>query len=98
MSARAQGELIVDPPRVQLTGKGQLTLADNKLDHTFTLTLTSGALDRAPKEIRQEFTQNADGSYAIDFKVWGPYDSPKTDLQKRLLKGIGEQLLKKFSK
>jgi uncharacterized protein involved in outer membrane biogenesis len=85
-------------PQVQLAGKGTLTLADNKLDHTFTLTLSGGALDHAPKEIRQEFTPLANGAYAIDFKVWGPYDSPKTDLQKRLLKGVGEQLLKKYLK
>lgn len=85
-------------PQVKLTGQGELTLADNKLNHTFTLTLAAGTLDHAPKEIRQEFTRNTDGSAAIEFKVWGPYDSPKTDLQKRILQGVGEQLLKKFLK
>lgn len=85
-------------PQVKLTGSGELTLADNKLNHTFMMTLAAGTLDHLPKEIRQEFTQNADGSWTIEFKVWGPYNSPKTDLQKRLLKGVGEQLLKKYLK
>jgi hypothetical protein len=31
----------------------------------------------------------------LDFRVWGPYDSPKTDLQQRIVKGAAEQLLQK---
>ncbi|MEI6083573.1 MAG: AsmA family protein [Verrucomicrobiota bacterium] len=85
-------------PQVQITGKGTVALTDYALDHTFTLTLAAGVLDHAPKEIRQEFTAVTNGAYAIDFKVWGPYDAPKTDLQKRLLKGVADQLLKKFLK
>jgi len=44
------------------------------------------------------FTEREDGSLAIDFKVWGPYDSPKNDLKERLVKGAAEQLLQKFLK
>jgi hypothetical protein len=39
------------------------------------------------------FTKLENGSFALEFKVWGPYDSPKTDLQRRLAAGVGGQLL-----
>jgi hypothetical protein len=85
-------------PQVQITGKGSVALDDNSLNHTFTLALAKGTLDRSPKDVRAVFTQRDDGSFAIDFKVWGPYDSPKTDLDKRILKGAAEQLLQKYLK
>ena len=85
-------------PQVQITGKGSVALEDYSLNHTLTLALAKGALDNTPKEVRSVFTQREDGSFALEFKVWGPYDSPKTDLEKRLLKGVGDQLLKKFLK
>jgi len=85
----------IKSPLVQITGKGAVSLADYSLNHTLTLTLAAAALDHAPKEIRKVFTKLESGSYAIDFKVWGPYDAPKTDLQNRLALGVGEQLLDK---
>jgi uncharacterized protein involved in outer membrane biogenesis len=82
-------------PQVLITGAGSVALADYSLNHTLTLALAKGALDKAPKEVRQLFTERPDGFLAIEFKVWGPYDKPKTDLDKRILKGVGEQLLDK---
>ncbi|MCG3147355.1 MAG: hypothetical protein PCFJNLEI_00794 [Verrucomicrobiae bacterium] len=85
----------IKSPQVQITGQGAVGLADYALNHTFKLTLAAAALDRAPKEVRNVFTKLESGQYAIDFKVWGPYDAPKTDLQTRLAVGVGEQLLEK---
>jgi len=81
--------------QVQIIGNGSVSLADYSLNHTLTLALAAGALDHTPKEIRNVFTQRADGFYTLDFKVWGPYDAPKTDLSKKLLKGATDQLLEK---
>ena len=50
---------------------------------------------KTPKEIQGAFKDRGDGYLTVDFKVTGPYDSPKTDLSQRLLKGAGEQLLQK---
>ncbi|HUK84080.1 MAG TPA: AsmA family protein [Verrucomicrobiae bacterium] len=82
-------------PQVQITGKGSVALEDYSLNHTLTLTLAKGTLDSTPKEVRSIFTQQDDGSFTLEFKVWGPYDAPKTDLEKRVLKGAADQLLQK---
>jgi hypothetical protein len=85
----------VSSSQVQITGSGQVALEDYSLNHTFTLALAKEFLARVPKEIRANFTERPDGFLAIEFRVWGPYDSPKTDLQTRLMRGVGEQLLEK---
>jgi uncharacterized protein involved in outer membrane biogenesis len=84
--------------QVQITGKGSVSLEDYSLNHTLTLVLAKGTLDNTIEEVRNLFVKHDDGSFALDFKIWGPYDSPKTDLDKRLLKGVGQQLLQKFIK
>jgi hypothetical protein len=81
--------------QVQISGNGQVALDDYSLNHTLTLALAKGMLDRMPKEIRANFIERPDGFLAIEFRVWGPYASPKTDLQQRVLKGAAEQLLQK---
>jgi len=85
-------------PEIQITGKGSVSLDDHSLHHNMTLTFTKGVLDRYPDEIRNVFTEQPDGSRALDFKVTGTYDKPKTDLGKRILKGIGQQLLQQLSR
>lgn len=82
-------------PQIQITGKGSVSLDDHSLNHDMRLTFAKGALDRTPTEIRNLFTEQPDGSLALDFKVTGTYDSPKTDLTKRIVKGVGQQLLEK---
>jgi uncharacterized protein involved in outer membrane biogenesis len=88
----------VKSPQVQITGKGSVSLEDYTLNHDLTLALAKGTLDNVPDAVRRAFVQRADGWYTIDFRVWGPYDSPKEDLGKRLAKGIGQNLLQQFLK
>jgi hypothetical protein len=88
-------EIRVISPRVQITGTGTVSLEDYSLNHNLTLALAKGMLDRVPKEIRGIFTERPDGFLALDFRVSGPYDSPKTDLTARLAKGAADQLLQK---
>ena len=85
-------------PEIQITGKGSVSLDDHSLHDNMTLTFTKGVLDRYPDEIRNVFTEQTDGSRALDFKVMGTYDRPKTDLGKRILTGVGQQLLQKLLK
>jgi len=82
-------------PEVQITGKGSVNLEDYSLNHDMTLALAKDLLAHVPKEVRAIFTERSDGYLALDFRVWGPYDSPKTDLQQRIVKGAAEQLLQK---
>lgn len=82
-------------PQVQITGKGSVSLDNYTLNHNMTIVFAKGALDRAPDPIRGLFTEQQDGSLTLDFKVTGPYDSPKTDLTKRIAQGVGQQLLEK---
>ncbi len=84
-------------PQVQIIGKGFVSLDKYTLHHDMTLTFAKGALDQAPSAIRSLFTEQPDGSLTLDFKVTGPYNSPKTDLAKRITQRLGQQLLQKGS-
>jgi uncharacterized protein involved in outer membrane biogenesis len=76
-------------PQIQITGKGSVALDTYQLNHDMTITFAKGALDNTLPPIRSLFTEQKDGSLSLDFKVTGPYNSPKTDLAKRM----GQQLL-----
>jgi len=78
-------------PQVQITGKGFVSLDKYTLHHDMRLIFAKGALDGTLPGILDLFTEQPDGSLTLDFKVTGPYNSPKTDLAKRL----GQQLLEK---
>ena len=80
---------------MQITGSGSVSLDDYSLNHNLTLAVAQDLLKRAPKEVRNVFTPRADGFLTLDFRVWGPYDSPKTDLQNRIVQGAAEQLLER---
>lgn len=82
-------------PEVQITGKGFVSLDKYTLHHDMTISFTKGALDHTVGAIRDLFTEQQDGSLTLDFKVWGPYNSPKTDLTKRITQKLGQQLLEK---
>jgi uncharacterized protein involved in outer membrane biogenesis len=82
-------------PQVQITGKGTVALADYALNHDMTLAVAPELLAKLPKEVRAVFAQQPNGMLGLSFRVWGPYDAPKTDLQDKLLKGAGQQLLEK---
>jgi len=60
-----------------------------------TITLARGVLDNTLPQIRSLFTEQPDGALSLNFRVWGPYDSPKTDLTKRITQNVGRQLLQK---
>jgi hypothetical protein len=45
--------------------------------------------------MRKAFTERPDGLMGLDFRVWGSYRAPQTDLQDRVLRGFAESLLKK---
>ena len=80
---------------MQITGKGTVSLADYTLNHDMTLAFAKEILDQVPKEIRGVFTRRPDGFLGLDFHVSGPFNSPKTDLAERLVKGAAEQFLEK---
>ena len=82
-------------PRVQITGKGNVSLDDYALNHDMTLAVGKELLARVPKEVRNVFTERADGFFTIDFRVWGPYDSPKENLKARIVRGATDQLIEK---
>jgi uncharacterized protein involved in outer membrane biogenesis len=82
-------------PELQITAKGSVSLADNTLKHDVTITFAKGAIGSIPNTIVGLFTEQTDGSQALNFKVWGPFNSPKTDLTKRIAQGALHQLLDK---
>ncbi len=80
---------------VRILGKGEVLLRTGQLAHEFTLLVPPAAVRRAPREIRTAFTERPGGLMGVDFRVWGPYRSPRTDLQDRVLRGFAESLLRK---
>ncbi len=82
-------------PRLELTGHGTLSLDDLVLDHDLVLAVDRELLARLPAEVRASFTERADGSVAIPFRVTGPYDNPQTDLTRRIVRGTADQLIRK---
>jgi hypothetical protein len=80
---------------VRILGKGEVKLRTGELAHELTLLVPQGAIRRAPKEMRTAFTDRGDGLAGVDFRVWGTYRSPRTDLQDRVLRGFAESLLRK---
>jgi uncharacterized protein involved in outer membrane biogenesis len=78
---------------LQITGSGQVVLDGLTLDHRFTLAVPRDVVARAPREVREAFTARPDGLMAVDFRVWGPYDAPRTDLTDRVLRGAAQDLL-----
>jgi uncharacterized protein YhdP len=80
---------------VRMTGHGTVSLVAGSLDHRLTLALPRDVVARAPREVRQAFTEAGDGFREIQFRVWGPYDAPRTDLSDRLLRGVTEEFLQR---
>jgi uncharacterized protein involved in outer membrane biogenesis len=80
---------------VRILGKGEVLLRNGHLAHEFTLLVPPAAVRRAPREMRTAFTERPGGLMGVDFRVWGPYRSPRTDLQDRVLRGFTESLLRK---
>src|SRR5439155_8775990 len=82
-------------PQIQITGNGSVTLEDYKLNEEMTLAIHKNLLGKVPKGVQRIFNERDDGYLTIDFKVYGPYDKPKTDLTERLIQRGLEELFKK---
>lgn len=80
-------------PLIQVTGAGRLLLSNKTLDHNMTMALSEEVLASVPKQFLQAFEHRDDGFHMVQFRVWGPYDSPSTDLQYRLVQGVTNELL-----
>jgi AsmA-like C-terminal region len=80
---------------VRITGAGAVSLAEGTVDHALTLALPKATVARAPRDVRRAFTEQPDGWMTVAFRVWGPYEAPRTDLSDRLLRGTTEDLLRK---
>ena len=80
---------------LRITGKGTVRLDTETLDHQLTLALPKATVDRAPRDVRRVFTEQPDGWPTLAFRVWGPYDAPRTDLTDRVLRGAAEGALRK---
>jgi hypothetical protein len=80
---------------VKILGKGEVLLRSGTLAHELTLLVPPAVVRRAPREMRTAFTERPDGLMGVDFRVWGPYHSPRTDLQDRVLRGLAESILRK---
>ncbi|RMG51304.1 MAG: AsmA family protein [Acidobacteria bacterium] len=82
-------------PEVRVTGQGTVSLARRTLNHRMTLALKKDLLAAIPRHMLAAFREREDGYLALDFRVWGPYDAPKTDIQRRLVTGTAKQFLEK---
>ena len=80
---------------VRITGAGAVSLASGTVDHELTLALPKPVVARAGRDVRRAFTEQPDGWMTLDFRVWGPYDTPRTDLSDRLFRTTAEGFLRK---
>jgi hypothetical protein len=67
-------------PQVQLTGAGSMGLVTSVLDYRMNLALAPALVGRIPGTLRAAFKTRPDGFGAVDFKVTGTTEAPKTDL------------------
>jgi uncharacterized protein involved in outer membrane biogenesis len=80
---------------IQLTGKGVTDLGTSSLDFDFTLALEKQLLDRIPvRELKGAFHERGDGFSAVDFKVTGTTQQPKTDLTTKIAAGTATEIVK----
>jgi hypothetical protein len=87
--------LKLEGPDIQLGGRGVTSLVDYRLSYDMTLALRKAALERIPvREMRAAFKDRPDGFSALDFKVTGTTDAPKTDLTARLGAAAASELVK----
>jgi hypothetical protein len=80
---------------VRILGRGEVLLRSGTLAHELTLLVPEAVVRRAPREMRQAFTKRPGGLMGVDFRVFGHYRAPQTDLQDRVLRGFAESLLRK---
>ena len=85
-------QLMLESPDLKLSAQG-IARFNRKLDLDARLLVDDRTLKRRPAFIRDLFAAtNENGEHAIDFKVGGTIDKPKTDLAEKLLgKSLGDQ-------
>ena len=57
------------------------------------LALSEELLSGLPAPLIKAFSQREDGFYTLEFRLWGAFDSPQTDLQQKITRGAAEGLL-----
>jgi uncharacterized protein involved in outer membrane biogenesis len=80
---------------LRVSGQGQIVLPAGTLDHEITLAVPEALVARAGRQTRAAFRPAPDGMMALDFRLWGPYDAPRTDIADRFLRGAAESILRK---
>jgi uncharacterized protein involved in outer membrane biogenesis len=80
-------------PLVQVTGRGSVSLEHNTLDHDMMLALSEEMLSGLPAPLLKAFSRREDGFYTLEFRLWGAFNSPQTDLQQKITRGAAEGLL-----
>jgi hypothetical protein len=85
-------QLLLESPDLKLSAQG-IARFNRKLDLDARLLVDDRTLKQRPSFIRDLFAAtNENGEHAIDFKVGGTIDKPKTDLAEKLLgKSLGDQ-------
>jgi hypothetical protein len=78
--------LVLATPSLKLSANG-VSRFDNKLVLDATLTITDSVARKLPDFSRENFTKRESGEYALEFKITGSNDRPKTDLAERLIGG-----------
>jgi hypothetical protein len=81
--------------RIKVTGQGVVSIEDFSLNHDLTLAVSRDMVSRLPNEIRAAFVEQPDGFLVLNFRVWGPYDAPKTDIAEKIARGAAGKLLEK---
>jgi hypothetical protein len=98
---KLEGEALRTPvvrvvaPDIRITGQGTMTVPGGILDHHLMLHVTRALHGRMPRDTRAAFVEQPDGTMALPFRVFGPYDAPRTDLGGRLLQGGAEDVLRR---
>ncbi len=84
--------LLLQAQDLKLSGKGTVRF-DGRLALDAKLAVEPGLVKKLPSFVRSSFAESdADGFPAIDFKVGGKADRPKTDLSEKLVgKKLGDQ-------
>jgi hypothetical protein len=81
---------------VQITGKGAMNMESEALAYDLNLALASSMLNKIPvQETRAAFKERGDGFSAVDFRVYGTSDAPKTDLTARLARAAAAETARK---
>jgi len=83
-------------PRLQITGSGEISLADYPLKHELTVALAKELLGSVPSQIKSVLKAREDGFMTLTFKVTGPYDAPKTDLLGGVIRNVIQDQLRKL--